>query len=376
MYIGRHHLYDLRMKTEPEPEMFVRCCQNSDDLSEIWNLAEFLDYHEEEISDVIADLRLCRPIPWQYDFVQKISDASKHKILQTLGMEAVVDAYCTALLSSSIDLSELMEQLDDTYVEMYKELSRKQTLLKRNFSLILETTYAAKCRYSTAGLNFREVVDLYLPYCGVKGIAEVLKKAQTPDIKLTPEERACQAFTYCSPYLCSEVGLAQNKLPESSIFACVEDYLQEARKRWDTLQEALLQTKDEDEEDEIRDMLELKHHVVFVDPQERCLIDVWFGKEMYANVYVQKFPQDYMNNSLPDFIRCHRGCLYTVEFVDDFAQVDTAQDMLRRLNALKAAMLKMEKALLKNPRMLLIPNVQVQIHQMQDAYSSFYYVTG
>ena len=373
MYIGRHHLYDLRLKTEPEPEMFVRCCQNSDDLSEIWNLAEFLDFHEDEISDVIADLTLCRPIPWQYDFVQKISDASKHKILQTLGMEAIVDAYCTAMLFSNIDLSALFEQLDETYVAMYKKLSQKQELLKRNFSLILETKFSSRYGGNTLGLNFREIVDLYVSSCGVKGIVEVLKKAQTPETKLTPEERACQAFTYRSPYFCSEVGVAQNKVPESSIFACVEDYLRDMRKRWNTLQDALMQTQDEDEEDEIREMMELKHNAVYVDPQERCLIDVWLGQEMYANVYVQRFPQDYMNNSLPDFIRYHKGCLYTVEFVDDISELNVAQDMLKRLNAVKREMLKIEKAALKDPRVMLVPRVQLRVQQLRGAYASCYY---
>ena len=142
------------------------------------------------------------------------------------------------------------------------------------------------------------------------------------------------------------------------------------------MQDALMQAKDEDEEDEIRDMLELKHNAIFVDPQERCLMDVWFGKEMYANVYVQRFPQDYMNNSLPDFIRCHKGCLYTVEFVDDISELDVAQDMLKRLNAIKCEMLKIEKAALKNPHVMLIPNVQLKLHQLQGAYASCYYVLG
>ena len=376
MYIGQHHLYDLRLKTEPEPEMFVRLCQNSDDLSEIWNLAEFLDFHEGEISDVIADLSLCRPIPWQYDFVQKISDASERKILQTLRVDAIVDAYCAAMISRKIDLSELFEQLDETYVAMYKCLSQKQELLKRNFSLILETKFSSRYGGNAWGLNFREIVDLYVSSCGVKGIAEVLKKAQTSETKLTSEERACQAFAYCSPYFCSEVGLEQNKMPESSIFACVEDYLQDMRKRWDTLQETLMQARDEDEEDEIRDMMELKHNAVYVDPQERCLMDVRLGQEIYANVYVQRFPQDYMNNSLPDFIRYHKGCLYTVEFIDDISELDVAQDMLQRLNAVKCEMLKIEKAALKDPRILLVPKVQLKMQQLQGAYASCYYALG
>lgn len=374
-YITRNHLDNLRIKTDPEPEIFVRCCQNVDDLSEIWNLAEYIDFHEEEIISIIEDLRFCRPIPWQYDFVQKISEQSKHPIPQTLSLDAIADAYCTGLLSAKIDLPSLLESLDAAYTQTYHSVSQKQDLLKRNFSLILETSFASRRYATTAGLNYRELVDLYLPSCGIQEMARILKQAQTPDIKITPEERACQAFAYYSPYFCDEVDIAYGKMPQSSLFACVEERLHEEKERLKCLHDALQKVNDEDEEDEIRDALEIKHNAVFIDPQERCLLDVWYGDTVYANVYVQKFPQDYMNNSLTDFIRYHKGCLYTVEFVDDISELETAQEYLRRLNAIKSEMLKLEKTVIQNPHLALRPDVQVKLHQLNCAYASCFYIS-
>ena len=374
LYLYKHQLYDMELKTELEPEMLVRCCRNVDDLSEIWNLAEYIDSNEEELTEVIANFCYCRPIPWQYEFVRQIVQKSKRKILQTLDMQAITDAFCTAWSSRNIDLTQLLTELDRNYTVLYQELNRKQQLHKRNFSLIMETQYETHYVSNAANLNYREIVDLYLPSCGIRGIVEAMKQAQTADIKLSKEERSCQAFAYYSPYFCNEVNLCQNKLPQSSIFSCAEEYLHIETEHWNALQQALWQAEDEDEEDEIRELMETKHNAVFVDPQERCLIDVWFGKYVYANVYVQKFPLDDMNNSMSDFIRYHNGCLYTVEFVDDIRTIEVAADFLARLNSIKYAMLKMEKACHKNPGLALKPAIKHQFEQLEEELSRCYYV--
>ncbi len=101
--------------------------------------------------------------------------------------------------------------------------------------------------------------------------------------------------------------------------------------------------KAEDEEDNIDDARASTHNAVYVDPQERCLIDTRFGDVLYANVYIERIPDDYLNNSLPDFIRCHKDCLYTVEFVDDIKKLKVAQKMLKRLNHVNYKMLVLER---------------------------------
>lgn len=58
-------------------------------------------------------------------------------------------------------------------------------LLKRNFSLILETTVHQRDSENAGKLNFCELVDTYLPACGLKGIDEALRqrKLQKPNFR-------------------------------------------------------------------------------------------------------------------------------------------------------------------------------------------------
>lgn len=348
-FLLRHNLYAVKLKAEIEPEMLAQCCRNEGDLQEMWRLANYLDDNEEEMLEIIGDYRYFRPIPWQYDFVEQICEKSKQTIPQTLHLDALTDAYCVALFSDRINLPELTRQLDETYLKLYGKAAHKQELLKRNFSLTLETLGHRRWGDRADGLNFRELVEAYLPDCREKGIVKALQQAETAELKLSSEERAALGFAYYSPFFLNTAELQKGKTPKSSIFSCVEERLKIEREYRKTLNESRYRAQSEDEEDNIDDALANTHNAVFVDPQEKCLIDTRYGDVLYANVYIERTPEDFLNNSLPDFIRYHKGCLYTVEFVDDIRRLEVAQEMLQRLNDINRKMLMIERQLLFAP---------------------------
>lgn len=373
-YLLEHNLYTAGRDEELEPAMLVKRCNNDDDLQEMRFLAEFIDSTEQEMINIISDYRFFRSIPWQYDFVETVEKKSGFKIKQTLNLDALTDAYCIALFSDKLDLNELTEQLDETYRKLYASAARKQLLHKRNLSLILESLGRHRSIDNAAGLNYRELVDAYLPAYGLSSVLEALHHAYTDDIKLTPEERAAFAFAYYSPYFYDEEELKFGKIPGSSIFACVEERLQEERGYRESLKQKRWQAQDEDEEDDITDALEETHNAVYVDPQERCLIDTHYGDVLYANVYIERVPQDFLNTSLPDFIRYHKGCLYTVEFVDDIKKLNVAQELLDRLNQIKHEMLSLETKQLRSPQTGLSEKERQKYAELSEERATCYYV--
>lgn len=373
-YVGIHQLYDVMSKTDLQISTIIRLCPNVDELEELWSLAETLDEHEDEILGTIQDIRFCKPIPWQYDFFEIVSAASPMPIEKNLDLETIADSYCAALLLNDFDVFKLFARLDKTYGELYASTAHKEILLRRNLSLVLESNFSRRYNDDISKLNSRELVDYYLPRCGIKGLTQALKAAQTADIKLTPEERACLAYSYYSPFFCDAIEL-RKQIPGSTVFACVEDQLKNEQEYRQNLQTHLRRTKDEDEEDAIDDELERRHHFLFVDPLDRCLMDIRLGDVVYANVYVQKFTGDDLNNSLPDFIRLHKGLLYTVEFVDDFSVIESAQEFLNYFNAVKAAIMQIEKICTANPLMSWQPTIRMQHQKLEKELSQCYYLS-
>lgn len=341
-YLLEHNLYGLKCKTDLEPAMLARRCCNVDDLQEMWSLAEFLDDSEEEMVNIIGTYRYCRPIPWQYDFVETIAEKSGFDIPQTFNLDALTDAYCIALHTDAIDLQKLTTQLDLKYLQLYDNVAEKQNLLKRNFSLALECNARRRRGNNAQGLNFREMIEAYLPSCGLETVVESLKLAKTAETKLSPEERAAFGFAYYSPYFYDEITMPYGLFTKNSIFNCVEEQLQDEIQCRDLLRRDLYRAQDEDEQDDLEDALAETHNAVYVDPQERCVIDTRFGDVLYANVYIERMAGDFLNNALPDYIRYHRGLLYTVEFVDDLKKLDVAKELMERLNEVNQEMLQLE----------------------------------
>lgn len=372
-YVGRHQLFDVLEKTDLQLSTIVRLCRNVDDLDDLWELAQKIDFYEEEIIGTIEDLRYCRPIPWQYDFLDIVSKSTEMPFEPSLNLESIIDAYCAAVIEKDFKLGNLIKKLDADYRRLYASAANKEKLVKRNLSLVLDATCAHRFGENTAIMNSRELVDRYLPVCGIKGLAETLKTARTSELKLSPEERACLGFSYYSPFFCDEIEM-RKQIPGSTIFSCVEEQLKNEQDHNRALHEALSKIKDEDEEDEIRDLLDQHHHFLFVDPMDRCLLDIRIGDVLYANVYVQKFPKDDLNNSLPDFIRLHKGFLYTVEFVEDISQLEIAQDFLQHTNAIKRALLQMEKAFVSNPLLSWQPQLQHQYQKLEGELAKCYHI--
>lgn len=373
-YLLEHNLYGIKSKIDIVPAMLVRCCRNVDDLQEMWKLAEYLDSTEQEILQLIGTYRYCRSIPWQYDFVETVEKRAGIPIRQTLNLDAITDAYCIASYSDDVDLPALVRQLDEQYRLLYASVAQKQNVLKRNFSLVLDSLKHYRKAENAAGMNFRELVEEYLPACGLPAIVQALQQATTADIKITPEERAALGFAYYSPYFWDELELECGRIPNSTVFACVEGRLRDERAYRLHLEQQRWQKHDEDEEDEITDALEETHNAVYVDPQERCLIDTHYGDIMYANVYIERMPEDFLNNSLPDFIRYHKGFLYTIEFVDDIKQLDVAQKLIMRLNDVNRKMIQLEREQMTSGNSDWSQDRRQKYEKLNEERASCYYV--
>ena len=357
---------------------FVISYNNEEDIKFFWHIAEEVDSLEEELINAIEDLRFCRPIPWQYDFVEKVSSLVGADLLQTFGSGAVTDAYCMAKIYE-LNLADLIADLDSKYDLIFANATHKTNLLRRNFSLVLETTRPRYCYTNSADLNFRELVDQYVSKIGIRGLIESLKKARTAEIKLTPEERAVMAMVYCSPYFLEDTDGIAPHIPGRLLSACVADRLAKEQIYLENLRYKANQFGNDDEDDandEIKEILEQTHCPIYLDPTERCLIDVQRdATPLYAHVYIEKFPQDDLNNSLPDFIQCKKGCLYTVELVEDIKTLEVAKELNQKLNAIKNELINMEKARIKNSELMRNPLFRSRYRLMERLFSSCFYVS-
>ncbi len=376
-FIGMHNLYDLVAEKDLPITTIVRLCRNEDDLNELWDLVELIDSMEDDILGEIKDLSFCRPVPWQYDFIKEIIDTLNLPYTSNLCIETVADVYCAALINKNFSIKDCRNRLDKFYHKLYASVSHKETVLRRNLELILDTSYPSRAGETPIGANVRELLDYYLPRCGFDKMSHAIKKARTSDIKLTPEERACLGYSYYSPFVCDESDFSK-PIPGSTIFACVEDHLQKEMEYRRELEDAVRKAEDKEDdetEDNIRERLNRKHYCLFIDPMDRCLMDICTGEITYANVYVQKFPDDDLNNSLADFVRFNKGCLYTVEFVEDISQLEVAQDFLNYLNHIKSVLMQMEKMMISKPELGLHPMIRNQYQRMQEEFSKCYYIS-
>ena len=372
--------YGLKMQQSDDinATAFVIFYRNEDDIKRFWLVAQEVDSQEEELINAIEDLRFCRPISWQYDFVEKVSSLVKTDLLQSLGTGAIADAYCMAKIHK-LDLARIIADLDDKYGIIFANVKQKTKLLKRNFSLLLETMNPHGYYENCADLNFRELVDRYAPRYGVKSLVAALKKANTAETELTSNENEVLALAYCSPYFWGDTDGIAPHVPGRLLSACIADRLAKEQAYLENLrhQAGRFGNDDEDDEnDEIKDILAQTHCPVYLDPSERCLIDVQRNTTpLYAHVYVEKFPQDDLNNSLPDFIRYKKGCLFTVEFVEDIKALEVAEELNKKLNAIKHELLRLEKACVKNQELLNNPFFQSQYRGIKRLFNTCFYIS-
>ena len=333
-------------------------CRTKDDLKQVLKIAKEVDREEKIFGKILADLRFCRPISWQYDFVKIISDSVGIDLLQTLEIDSLTDAYCMAELHD-LDVKKLTADLDNKYSIIFNGAIHKTNLLRRNFSLLLEVTAPKNFESSNAGLCFREIAERYVSRVGVKGLINALKKAQTPETKLSADENEVLALAYYSPYHSDEHDGIAPQVPGWAISTCVANRLASESAYLESLRtisghlSAGNDEEDDDKNDEIKAILAQTHSPVYFDPTERCLIDVQRTSPLYAHVYIEKFPQDNFNNSLPDFIQYKKGCLYTVEFVENLKTLEIAEQLNEKLNAIKREINRLEKTCFENPSLVL-----------------------
>ncbi|MBR1600899.1 MAG: hypothetical protein IJ677_04905 [Alphaproteobacteria bacterium] len=330
---------------------FADCEQ---DYEAIYEIIDYLNFHEDEIAETLQNLRF-KPIPWQYDFIEIVSKASGFNITQTLDRDALTAAYGYALIVPEIDFKRLCSDLDRKYVALFNSAGAKMQKLKRNFVLALECMLWAE--ENADKLNFRELLNLYIPRAGIDEVIKAYKHAVSPDVKLTKDEKACLAFAYYSPFFYDEVNIANGKMPEGSVFFCAETRLQEDKDFFARHRNFYENEENDDDDDDdnygdedyfseqdeynesdesenfvddninFQDSAPFNHLAVYVDPLKRCVIDSMICDNAYANVYIEKLSFERMNNSLTDFIRYNKGCLYTVEFVNNIKELDVAQKL-------------------------------------------------
>lgn len=375
---GLKHQKFQDLTDEFDANSFVVSCNSEEDIQLFWLVAKEVDSQEEELVNAIEDLHFCRPIPWQYDFVEKVSALTGVNLLQTFGFGAVVDAYCTAKIYQ-LHLTELIDDLDSRYAIIFAKAKEKTNLLRRNFSLVLETVGSRYCYVNNANLNFRELVDRYVSKIGIRGLVEALKKARTDETRLTVGENAVMSMAYCSPFFLEETDGIAPHIPGRLLSACVADRLAQEQVYLENLHQQASHfgnDDDDDANDGIKSILEQTHCPIYLDPTEKCLIDVQRdSRPLYAHVYIEKFPKDDLNNSLPDFIQFKKGYLYTVEFVEDIKTLEVATELNRKLNAVKQELIRLGRACIENQRLIHDPQFQKRYHATERLLSSCFYVS-
>lgn len=300
------------LKTGVEFDIFdaVKFAQDEQDFETIYEIIEFLNFHKDEIVQMLYKLHF-KPALWQQEWVEKISSAVGVKIPQTIDETSLIIAYGYALLLPEINFDSLYDELDAKYIRLYNSASDKMKKLKRNFVLSLECMLWPE--KNADDLSFRELLDLYVPKAGTAEVIRVYKHALSEDVKLSAEERECWGAADYFPLLEEEISVSDNFMPED-IFASDDDNDD------DYGDDAYYDDFSEDNDS-------FEHFPMYVDTSQRCIVDEVLCGNHFCNVYIERQPQEKFNCSLPDFIGCCKGRLYTVEFVDNIKDVAAAQEL-------------------------------------------------
>ena len=386
----------VREEFEFDIQDAVKFSNDEQDFEAIYSIIDFLSFHEDEIAETMQKLHF-KPISWQYDFIDKISALSGFKITQTLDRDALATAYGYALILPEIDFKAIVKELDIKYINLFHSAGHKMQKLKRNFVLALECMLWSED--GAEKLNFRELLNLYVPKAGIDEVIKAYKHALSPDVKLTKEEKECLAFAYYSPYFCDEVAIAGGTMPEGSIFFCTETRLQEDKDFYaqhrnffeDDNEEGYEDDDDDDDENyeendtdefipdisevHFKDSAPFNHLAIYIDPMQRCIIDSMLCNDAYANVYIEKFPMEKLNCTLPDFIRYNKGCFYTVEFVDNIKEIDIAQKLNYSISAYEKEINRL-KSELENQKLSLFERYQLEgkLSTVENQLSDCYFV--
>ncbi len=348
LYLAQHDL--VRSQLKKRHFSYINCIKqanNTDELCNLWDLADYLDENYDDISQNIENIILLRPACWQIDFVARINDILNVPIKQTLDTEALVSAYCYGMVMLPDEAFEgIIELLDRDYAEIINVLQQKQAVYKRNMFLLLECEHGQLTDSPIQDFTFREILEMYMPKAGINSVLQAYQIASKANgMALSSREYTQLAMAYYSPYFDDEENLARSYVPEGSLVARVREYLHDAKRYWNNVQQQE-KTHLLDDNDSYDSQDRLTHNAIYVDEDEKCIIDAKLEENFYANVYILREQSDSLKNSYPDFIMYDNQNLYTVEFVDSFdelpltqefsAKVDKAKHDFRQINALLA----------------------------------------
>lgn len=333
-------LSDLQEKSY-DVTVCLKFGDSTDDLDNIWNLAEEVDSGYENMALGIDIIRYYKPIPWQYDFVTLVSRICKVAIEQTLALDSIVTAYCWLMAWPNNAIEALLDSLDLRYKTIFDSIKEKESKLKRNLLLTLECMYGRKLTASIDSYKFRDILDEYINTAGFDGFLQALNVAKTSETQLLEDEHKCLAFAYYSPYFDDKVNLARNFLPQSSLFANVHEYMHAVYNVWKA---------DKQNAAECEDYEPLTEASVYVDPSEMCIINVHADEQFFANVYIKRLKVGCLLDSCPDFLVYNRKFLYTVEFVDDFSEVPAAAKFVKMIADLRNGLNKVSRQLENMPQ--------------------------
>lgn len=320
MYLARYGLSEVDLSGLFEISKVVDFCHNEDAFIELQETVFWLDDYYDDLEEIIRIIRFDKNISWQYEFVEKVSQKSGIRIIQTLDIDAITRAVAIAEITQDIDA--LFEQLDDKYINLIASINNKHEILRRNLLLSLECMYGNRFDGNTYLISFREMLDMYKNIAGADGIKMSLKSARTKDIKLKADEKEVLAFAYYCPYFDNEIDLLNKSFPQSSIFSCVVEALKEIR--------ASREKYEEEDAEELE-----KSFTFFIDDCDDCAVRVNFGKFIYSNVFIRRYPSKSLNNLLSDFIICYGNEIFSIEFVNDFSENPDTLILQRRVKNLK-----------------------------------------
>ncbi len=334
LYLRRKLLLESDLPRRFKVTDCVDECRSKEDVEALWKQVDELDQKFKKIANAIFAIRYQRPIPWQYEFVQLVSRLCNVNIKQTLELDAVIVAYCWGMHLEHDVLDIVCNILDERFKETIANLALKDAILKRNLCAALAEKYGTKTASDPSELKFREILDLYLGDANTSGFIPVFLSAITPEIQLFSDERSCLRFSYYTPNFS---GKAENLNPAKSsacsLFACVHEHMLKIHKQWTKLRKS----------DNLPEPWKSKHVTVFADHNETCIIDIRVDNGFYANVYIKRSADtNCMQNAYPDFIVYRKTFLYTVEMVDDFAQIPVLDKFIKKLAAARKQLREVE----------------------------------
>ena len=83
-----NHLGLIKKEFEFDIRDAVKFANDEQDFETIDEIINYLNFHEDEIAETLQKLRF-KPIPWQYDLVEKVSEIFGFNITQTLDKDAL-----------------------------------------------------------------------------------------------------------------------------------------------------------------------------------------------------------------------------------------------------------------------------------------------